>query len=128
MRDKSYKKYRQYRANRHQYEVDQIVFPVGMIIILSLLIRYWKVLIGIIAIVLCLFIFFKIRRKRIVKSTVAGFVNKNNQKNKGCTYEQGTDNNQKFYAMECLNCGHRYKANGSDIWQRKCPSCQGGKP
>lgn len=26
--------------------------------------------------------------------------------------------------MECLNCGHNYRANGTDIWQRKCPKCQ----
>ena len=37
------------------------------------------------------------------------------------------DNQQWFYAMECQNCGHQYHANGSDIWERKCPKCQGGK-
>ena len=62
-----------------------------------------------------------------LKSTDAGYVNKNNQKNIGRTDEPGTDNGQWFYEMECLNCGHKYKANGSDIWQRKCPNCQGGK-
>ena len=128
MSNKSYKRYKQYRTNRYQYDVDQTVFPVGMIIIGALLIRYWKIVIGIIAIALGLFIFYKNRRKHVVKSTVTGYVNKNKQKNNGCTYEQGTDNNQKFYAMECLLCGHRYKANGTDIWQRKCPNCQGGKP
>ena len=62
-----------------------------------------------------------------LKSTDAGYVNKNNQKNIGRTDEPGTDNGQWFYEIECLNCGHRYKANGSDIWQRKCPKCQGGR-
>lgn len=61
------------------------------------------------------------------KWTETGTVNKNNQRNNGRTDEPGTDNAQWFYEMECLNCGHKYKANGSDIWQRKCPSCQGGK-
>ena len=128
MSDKSYKRYKQYRANRYQYEVDQIAFPVGIVLIGALLIQYWKVAIGVIAITLGLFIFFRARRKHIMKSTVSGYVNKNNQKNNGCTYEAGTDNNQNFYAMECLNCGHRYKSNGTDIWQRKCPKCQGGRP
>ena len=128
MSGKSYKRYKQYRTNRHQYDVEQIAFPVGMIIIGALLIQYWKILIGIVFIALGFFIFIKTRKKRIMNSTVTGYVNKNNQKNNGCTYEQGTDNNQKFYAMECLNCGQRYKANGTDIWQRKCPNCQGGKP
>ncbi len=29
--------------------------------------------------------------------------------------------------MECLNCGYKYYANGSDIWLRKCPQCQSMK-
>lgn len=61
------------------------------------------------------------------KSTEIGYVNKNNQRNNGITPHEGTDNNQYFYEMECLNCGHKYYANGSDIWQRKCPACQGGR-
>jgi hypothetical protein len=64
---------------------------------------------------------------RVVSSTEIGFINKNNQRNNGKTNLQGTDNNQFFYEMECLNCGHIYHANGTDIWQRKCPLCQGGK-
>lgn len=62
-----------------------------------------------------------------MKSTEAGYVNKNSQKNLGKTNKPGTDNNQWFYQMECQECGHQYYANGSDIWLRKCPHCQGGK-
>ena len=29
--------------------------------------------------------------------------------------------------MKCLDCGHKYFANGSDIWQRKCKKRQGGQ-
>ena len=25
--------------------------------------------------------------------------------------------------MECLDCGHKYLANGCDVWLRKCPAC-----
>ena len=125
--DKSYKRYKQYRANRYQYDVDQIAFPIGVIIALALFFQYWKIIVCIAVVVLCLIIFFKVRKKRIMKSTDLGFVNKNNQKNNGCTNEIGSDNNQMYYSMECLNCGHHYKANGTDIWQRKCPKCQGGK-
>lgn len=71
----------------------------------------------------------KLRKSKTNQSyTSTGYINKNNQKNNGKTRLQGTDNNQFFYEMECLNCGHKYYANGSDIWQRKCPKCQGGKP
>lgn len=62
-----------------------------------------------------------------LKSTEKGYVNKNNQKNLGKTDKEGTDNNQYFYEMECLNCGHKCYANGTDIWQRKCPACQNGR-
>lgn len=71
----------------------------------------------------------KLRKNKTNQSyTSTGYINKNNQKNNGKTRLQGTDKNQFFYEMECLNCGHKYYANGSDIWQRKCPKCQGGKP
>ena len=62
-----------------------------------------------------------------LKSTEIGYTNKNNQKNNGRTDDRGTDHGQWFYSIECLNCGHHYFANGTDIWQRKCPKCQGGR-
>lgn len=68
------------------------------------------------------------RRANVKNTTVSGYVNKNNQINIGFSGEFGTDHMQKFYLMKCLNCNYRYKSNGSDIWQRKCPKCQGGKP
>lgn len=60
-------------------------------------------------------------------TTASGYINTNNQRNNGKTEKPGTDNNQFLYEMECLNCGRKYYANGSDIWQRKCPSCQDGR-
>lgn len=63
-----------------------------------------------------------------MKTTEAGYVNRNNQINQGRTNEPGTDNGQWFYTMQCQNCGYIYKANGTDIFQRKCPNCQGGRP
>ena len=42
--------------------------------------------------------------------TEIGYVNANNQRNNGKTNKLGTDNNQFFYKMECLNCGHTYYA------------------
>lgn len=62
-----------------------------------------------------------------MSSTDIGYINKNNQKNIGRTDNPGNDHQQWYYNMECLNCGHVYYSNGTDIWQRKCPKCQGGK-
>ena len=63
-----------------------------------------------------------------MKTTDAGYINKNNQKNLGCRGVSGTHYNQKFFEMECLDCGHQYLANGCDVWLRKCPVCGVTKP
>lgn len=62
-----------------------------------------------------------------MKSTDAGYINKNNQKNLGCKGISETHYNQKFFEMECLDCGHKYMANGCDVWLRKCPECVSNK-
>lgn len=58
-----------------------------------------------------------------MKTTDAGYINKNNQKNLGYRGLSETHYNQKFFEMECLDCGHKYMANGCDVWLRKCPVC-----
>ena len=59
----------------------------------------------------------------IMKTTDAGYINKNNQKNLGYRGVSETHYNQSFFEMECLDCGHKYMANGCDVWLRKCPEC-----
>lgn len=63
------------------------------------------------------------------KTTKKGYINKNNQKVLGRTDHKGTDHNQYVYVVECQqkSCGNVYGVNGSDLFQRKCPKCQGGK-
>ena len=63
-----------------------------------------------------------------MKTTDLGYINKNNQKNLGYRGISETHYNQKFFEMECLDCGHKYLANGCDIWLRKCPACGMAKP
>ena len=63
-----------------------------------------------------------------MKSTDPGYINKNNQKNLGYRGISETHYNQKFFEMECLDCGHKYMANGCDVWLRTCPSCGENKP
>lgn len=60
------------------------------------------------------------------RTTDIGYLNRNNQRNMGKTKAQGTDYMQYLYLMRCEDCGHEYFANGSDIFQKKCPKCQGG--
>lgn len=59
-------------------------------------------------------------------TTKSGYVNKNGQEVLKATDIPGNDHNQVVYVMKCNACGNRYGVNGSDIWQRKCPSCGGG--
>jgi hypothetical protein len=61
-------------------------------------------------------------------TTKIGYINKHQQKNHGRTGALGTDYANYTYKMECLSFGTFYGANGSDIWQRRCPKCDGGKP
>ena len=58
-----------------------------------------------------------------MKTTDSGYINKNNQKNLGYRGTSETHYNQRFFEMECLDCGHKYLANGCDVWLRKCPNC-----
>ena len=58
-----------------------------------------------------------------MKTTDVGYINKNNQKNLGYRGSSQTHISAKSYEMECLDCGHKYLANGCDIWLRKCPAC-----
>ena len=59
------------------------------------------------------------------KTTDAGYVNTHGQENLGGTGKPG-HHNQTVYKMKCRACAHVYGANGADIFQRKCPGCQGG--
>lgn len=66
--------------------------------------------------------------RTLAYSTQPGFVNKNGQTVLHATGLAGTDHGQCVYALRCGHCGEDYGANGSDIWLRKCPGCQGGAP
>lgn len=59
-----------------------------------------------------------------MKTLDIGYINKNNQKNLGYRGKSETHYNQSAFEMECLDCGHKYLANGCDVWLRKCPVCQ----
>jgi hypothetical protein len=62
------------------------------------------------------------------KTTEPGYTNRNGQTVVRPTDLAGTDYGQRVYVLKCGSCRREYGANGSDIFQRRCPSCQGGKP
>ena len=58
-----------------------------------------------------------------------GCTNRNQQRNLGVTdpLRRGNNPSQWLYVMHCLLCGgENYGSNGGDVWERKCPHCQGG--
>ena len=76
-------------------------------------------------------VFVEAEKPMTIKSsptTATGYVNRNGQVVVRNTRTPGTDNNQYVYQLGCSHCGHVYGANGSDIFQRKCPKCQSGAP
>lgn len=61
-------------------------------------------------------------------TTSPGYRNRNGQEVVRATELSGTDHRQKVYVLRCTKCEKQYGANGTDIHQRRCPFCQGGRP
>jgi hypothetical protein len=64
---------------------------------------------------------------KVRRTTEPAFINPHGQITIRNTGLPGTDHNQYVYQLGCSNCGHVYGANGSDIYERKCPQCQKGR-
>ncbi|HJH31298.1 MAG TPA: hypothetical protein C5S50_03745 [Methanosarcinaceae archaeon] len=62
------------------------------------------------------------------KTTQIGYINRNEQLNLGTLGIKGTDYGQNSYKLKCLSCKNEYGSNGTDIFERKCPACQRGRP
>ena len=62
-------------------------------------------------------------KKKVGKTLIEGYVNRNNQVNKGCLNKPGNHHNQMAYLLHCNECGFEYEANGCDVAIRKCPRC-----
>lgn len=63
------------------------------------------------------------RRRKVGKTLIKGYVNRNNQENYGCLNKAGNHANQMAYLLHCNECGFEYEANGCDVAIRKCPKC-----
>jgi len=60
------------------------------------------------------------------ETTRIGYLNRNGQEVIQRTDLPGNDHNQNVYVLRCRQCATEYGANGSDIFQRRCPNCGGG--
>jgi PHP family Zn ribbon phosphoesterase len=62
------------------------------------------------------------------KTTETGYVNRHLQKVIRRTNFKGNGHLQYVYQLACSKCGENYGANGADIFERRCPACDGGAP
>ena len=62
-------------------------------------------------------------KRKIGRTLVEGYINRNNQVNYGCLNKPGNHYNQMAYLLHCNECGFEYEANGCDVAIRKCPRC-----
>ena len=63
------------------------------------------------------------------KTTVLGYVNPRNQENLGKVVPRrkgSAANGQFMYRMKCRKCDGKYNCWGGDIFQHRCPYCDGG--
>ena len=64
-----------------------------------------------------------LRRQRILKASVSGYINRYNQTTRQCiTPDWKYD--QCFYKLECRDCGHIQDVRADKIHKRKCPVCK----
>ncbi len=69
----------------------------------------------------------RIQIKSTTATTVPGYRNANKQvviRDTGFASESFPG--QRVYEMRCGACDFRYGANGTDVFKRLCPKCQGG--
>ncbi len=66
-------------------------------------------------------------KKKRQELTVPGSINRNGQRVVGFLRNDPSNSLNKIYEVACTLCAYDYAAYGSDLWQRKCPSCQDGR-
>ena len=45
--DTSYRRYANYRANKHQYKMNQIATPIAMMLIIGVVSKFWWIILGV---------------------------------------------------------------------------------
>lgn len=60
------------------------------------------------------------------RTTETGYVNRHGQVVVRNTGSKGTDHVHYVYQLACSKCGQNYGAKGPDIFERRCPFCDGG--
>lgn len=54
--DASYRRYKQYRVNRHRFKTEQVTFPIAMLILIGIITKFWYLIIFLTSIFIVLYI------------------------------------------------------------------------
>jgi hypothetical protein len=69
----------------------------------------------------------KIKIKSTTATTTPGYTNENGQRViRDTGFASESFPGQRVYQLRCGRCANDYGANGTDVFKRLCPKCQGG--
>ena len=67
--DTSYRRYANYRANKHQYKMNQIATPIAMMLIIGVVSKFWWIILGVGVVILASIKETEMKVQRIVVSS-----------------------------------------------------------
>jgi len=75
-------------------------------------------------IIMCVAASIMVRRFRIRQSVEAGFINRHNQVTRECITPLEKRLTQRFYKLECLDCGKSANVQATGVRRHRCPHCR----
>lgn len=71
--DTSYRRYANYRANKHQYKMNQIAAPIAMMLIIGVVSKFWWILLGVGVVILASILYIKETEMKVQRIVVSAF-------------------------------------------------------
>ena len=71
--DTSYRRYANYRANKHQYKMNQIATPIAMMLIIGVVSKFWWILLGVGVVILASILYIKETEMKVQRIVVSSF-------------------------------------------------------
>ena len=71
--DTSYRRYSNYRANKHQYKMNQIAAPIAMMLIIGVVSKFWWILLGVGVVILASILYIKETEMKVQRIVVSSF-------------------------------------------------------
>ena len=71
--DTSYRRYANYRANKHQYKMNQIATPIAMMLIIGVVSKFWWIILGVGVVILASILYIKETEMKVQRIVVSSF-------------------------------------------------------